>query len=197
MKRELNVLSMLVAGAALMAACGAPVATTAPTSAPAATAAATVAPTEMPAATETAAATNTAEATVAATTAPTTTEVITATIPDSANVMVADSSLGKILVDDKGMTLYMFTKDADGVSACYDKCATAWPPLLTKNNATAGAGAEASLLGTTTRKDGSMQVTYNKMPLYYYEKDKAPGDVTGQEVGDVWYVVDAKGKVIK
>jgi predicted lipoprotein with Yx(FWY)xxD motif len=189
-------LSTLVTSAILVTACAAPAAAPAPTSAPAATSApvATTAPTTAPAAT------NTAEPTVAPTavvTAAATTAPAAVTIPDSAKVMVATSSLGKILVDDKGMTLYMFTKDTPRTSTCYDKCATAWPPLLTKNMATAGDGADASLLGTTTRKDGSMQVTYNKMPLYYYAKDKAPGDTVGQDVGQVWYVVDPTGKVIK
>jgi predicted lipoprotein with Yx(FWY)xxD motif/plastocyanin len=115
----------------------------------------------------------------------------------SATVMVADSKLGKILVDDKGMTLYMFKKDANGESACYDACATNWPPLLSKEKPQVGAGADGSLLGTVARKDGNMQVTYNKMPLYYFAKDKAPGDTNGQEVGDVWYVVGPDGKVIE
>jgi predicted lipoprotein with Yx(FWY)xxD motif len=172
MKSQLRVLSALVTGAILLTACGAPAATATPV------------PTAMPAAT----AAPTAAAPAGADAMP---------IPDSAQVMVADSKLGQILVDDKGMVLYMYTKDTDGTSVCYDKCATAWPPLLTKNPATAGQGADASLLGTTTRKDGSLQVTYKAMPLYYYAKDKAPGDTTGQDVGKVWYVVDATGKVIK
>ena len=112
-------------------------------------------------------------------------------------VMVADSSLGKILVDDKGNTLYMYTKDTPGTTVCYDKCAIAWPPLLTKNKPQAGDGADASLLDTTTRKDGALQVTYKGLPLYYYEKDKAPGDVVGQDVGHVWYVMAPNGDVIK
>jgi predicted lipoprotein with Yx(FWY)xxD motif len=104
-----------------------------------------------------------------------------------------NDSLGSFLVDDKGMTLYLFTKDTPNTSVCYDKCATAWPPLLTTGAPVAGEGVDASKFGTTTRKDGSMQVTYNGWPLYYYEKDKAPGDVTGQNVGDVWFVVSAAG----
>jgi predicted lipoprotein with Yx(FWY)xxD motif len=119
-----------------------------------------------------------------------------AAIPDSAKVMVADSSLGKILVDDKGFVLYVFTKDTDNTSTCYDQCATAWPAVLTKNAATAGAGVDASLFGTTTRKDGTMQVTYKKMPLYYYAKDMAAGDTKGQAVGKVWYIVSPAGDVI-
>jgi len=104
-----------------------------------------------------------------------------------------NDSLGSFLVDDKGMTLYLFTKDTPDTSNCYDKCATAWPPLLTTDAAAAGEGVDASMLGTTNRTDGTVQVTYNGWPLYYYEKDKAPGDVVGQDVGGVWYVVSAAG----
>jgi predicted lipoprotein with Yx(FWY)xxD motif len=108
-----------------------------------------------------------------------------------------NDTLGSFLVDDKGMALYLFTKDTPNTSNCYDKCATAWPPLLTSGDPVAGAGVDASMLGTTTRTDGSVQVTYNGWPLYYYEKDTAPGDVTGQDVGDVWYVVSPDGEMIE
>src|SRR5215204_5123238 len=104
-----------------------------------------------------------------------------------------NDALGSFLVDDKGMTLYLFTKDTPNTSNCYEKCATAWPPLLTTGNPVGGEGVDASMLGTTTRTDGTMQVTYNGWPLYYYEKDKAPGDVVGQDVGGVWFVVSASG----
>ena len=107
-----------------------------------------------------------------------------------------NDKLGSFLVDDKGMTLYLFTKDTPNTSVCYEKCATAWPPLLTTGDPVAGEGTDASLLGTTTRKDGTIQVTYNGWPLYYYEKDKAPGDVIGQDVGGVWYVVSAAGEQV-
>jgi predicted lipoprotein with Yx(FWY)xxD motif len=112
----------------------------------------------------------------------------------SATVNLGENdTLGSLLVDDKGMTLYLFTKDTPNTTVCYDKCATAWPPLLTTGAPVAGEGVDASLLGTTTRTDGTVQVTYNGWPLYYYEKDKAPGDVVGQDVGGVWYVVSAAG----
>jgi len=104
-----------------------------------------------------------------------------------------NDTLGSFLVDDKGMTLYLFTKDTPNTTVCYDKCATAWPPLLTTGDPVAGEGVDASLFGTTNRTDGTVQVTYNGWPLYYYEKDKAPGDVVGQDVGGVWYVVSAEG----
>jgi len=104
-----------------------------------------------------------------------------------------NDELGSFLVDDKGMTLYLFTKDTPDTTVCYEKCAVAWPPLLTTGDPVAAEGVDASLLGTTTRTDGTVQVTYNGWPLYYYEKDKAPGDVTGQDVGGVWYVLSAEG----
>ena len=104
-----------------------------------------------------------------------------------------NDTLGSFLVDDKGMTLYLFTKDTPNTTVCYDKCATAWPPLLTTGSPVAGEGVDATKLGTTNRTDGTVQVTYNGWPLYYYEKDKAPGDVVGQDVGGVWYVVSAAG----
>ena len=107
-----------------------------------------------------------------------------------------NDQLGSFLVDDKGMTLYLFTKDSPNTTVCYEKCAVAWPPLLTTGDPVAGEGVDASLLGTTDRTDGTVQVTYNGWPLYYYEKDKAPGDVTGQDVGGVWYVVSAEGNQV-
>jgi predicted lipoprotein with Yx(FWY)xxD motif len=108
-----------------------------------------------------------------------------------------NDQLGSFLVDDKGMTLYLYTKDSPGTSTCYDKCATAWPPLLTSGNAAAGNGVDASKFGTTTRTDGSTQVTYNGWPLYYFAKDKQAGDTTGQGVGSVWYLISPTGDAIK
>jgi predicted lipoprotein with Yx(FWY)xxD motif len=102
--------------------------------------------------------------------------------------------LGTILVDGKGMTLYLFQKDKGGKSSCDGACATAWPPLLTTGKAMPGSGVKASLLGTTQRSDGSTQVTYNNWPLYYFINDKAPGDTAGQNVdafGAEWYVLSA------
>ena len=108
-----------------------------------------------------------------------------------------NDKLGKFLVDDAGRTVYMFTKDSKDTSVCYDKCEQAWPPLLSQGAPTLDSALQSSLIGQTTRKDGTTQVTYNGMPLYYYTPDLAPGDVKGQGVGNVWYVVDADGKVVK
>ena len=100
-----------------------------------------------------------------------------------------DSQLGTILADSNGMTLYRFTKDQANVSNCYDTCAQNWPPLLlSSGNPVAPSGFNGQL-GTITRKDGSKQVTYNGLPLYYFVKDKASTDVTGQNVGNIWFVV--------
>lgn len=103
------------------------------------------------------------------------------------------SSLGSFLVDSKGLTLYLYTKDSPNTSVCYGGCASYWPPLLTSDAPVAGTGVTASLLGTTKRTDGSLQVTYNGWPLYYYISDKAAGDVTGENVQGVWFVVTPEG----
>jgi predicted lipoprotein with Yx(FWY)xxD motif len=103
------------------------------------------------------------------------------------------ASLGSFLVDSKGMSLYLFTKDTPNTSNCYGGCASYWPPLLTNGAPVAGTGVTASMLGTTKRTDGSMQVTYNGWPLYYYVSDKAAGDTTGENVQGVWFVITPAG----
>jgi predicted lipoprotein with Yx(FWY)xxD motif len=104
-----------------------------------------------------------------------------------------NSTLGSFLVDSKGMTLYLFTTDTPKTSTCYGGCATAWPPLLTTGAPLAGTGVNATLLGTTTRTDGTTQVTYNGWPLYYFASDKAAGDTKGEGIQNVWYVVTPEG----
>lgn len=108
-----------------------------------------------------------------------------------------NDKFGSFLVDDKGMTLYLFTNDTPNTPTCYSKCATFWPPLLTNGNAVAGSGLDASKFGTASRTDGTTQVTYNGWPLYYFEKDKQPGDVLGQGVTNNWYLVSTTGDAIK
>jgi predicted lipoprotein with Yx(FWY)xxD motif/plastocyanin len=148
-----------------------------------------------------AATTEVATAMPAATTAVTSTTATTSTtnMPSGpATVMIAkNDKLGDILTDEKGMTLYLFTKDTPNTSNCYDQCAQNWPPLLTSGAPVAGTGADAALLGTTTRKDGAVQVTYNGWPVYYWAKDQKPGDTTGQNVGGVWFVLNAKGDKVE
>lgn len=108
--------------------------------------------------------------------------------------LVTDAKLGKVLADSQGNILYLYTPDKQGASTCYDKCAAAWP--ITGKADGVDAGLDAKLLGTTTRTDGSTQATWGGWPLYYYVKDKAPGDLQGQAVGNVWYVLGADGKGI-
>lgn len=116
-----------------------------------------------------------------------------------ATVKTHSSSLGKILVDAQGRSLYLFEKDKGKRSACYGQCAKFWPPLLTTGKPTAAAGAKASLLGSTRRSNGSMQVTYAGHPLYLFVEDKKPGATKGEgskAFGAGWYVLSPSGKKI-
>lgn len=116
----------------------------------------------------------------------------------AAEMKVASSSAGQIVVDSKGMSLYVFTKDVkdSGTSACTGACLTAWPVFTTTADAP-GVDGVTGKVGTIATPDGKKQVTLNGMPLYYYAKDKAPGDVTGQGVNNVWYLVGPSGEMIK
>jgi predicted lipoprotein with Yx(FWY)xxD motif len=118
----------------------------------------------------------------------------------AASVGVAsDPKLGKFLVDSGGRTLYLFEQDKSTSSTCYGSCATYWPPLLTNGAPQAAAGVNGSLLGTTKRTDGTVEVTYAGHPLYYVVTDHNPGDTTGQGVdnfGAVWEVVGPDGAAI-
>jgi predicted lipoprotein with Yx(FWY)xxD motif len=99
-------------------------------------------------------------------------------------------TLGEYIVSSNGMTLYMYTKDTSGVSNCTGVCAQNWPPYTVSSAATLnGAAGMTGTISTLTRADGGVQVTYKGSPLYYYVKDAKPGDVTGQGVGGVWFVV--------
>jgi len=110
-------------------------------------------------------------------------------------VAVANSKLGDILVDGEGRTLYAFTKDQGDQSACSGECATNWPALT--GTATAGTGAQASLLSTATQASGTDQVTYDGKLLYHFAGDAKPGDTNGQGVGTVWFAVAADGALVK
>jgi hypothetical protein len=90
----------------------------------------------------------------------------------------------------------MFAPDEEDISNCNGPCANAWPPLRTIDAPTAGEGSDAGLLGTTMREDGSMQVTYSGMPLYYFAFDSVPGDTNGQNSAEVWFVVAPDGTAI-
>jgi len=114
-----------------------------------------------------------------------------------------------ILVDGRGLTLYLLTFDSRGKPTCYNDatrhCSKAWPPLRTKGAPRAGQGVKASLLGVAKRTDGGVQVTYNGHPLYTDAGasafgligDKKPGDVHGQGFYGIWYVVSPKGTPIR
>ncbi len=113
--------------------------------------------------------------------------------------VATNAKFGPILVDDKGMTLYLFVADTGTASTCYTQCATIWPPLLTTGTPQAGTGIQASLLGTTTRTDGKVEVTYAGHPLYYFLQDKAAGDAKGQAIngfGGLWWVLSPAGAAI-
>ena len=100
-----------------------------------------------------------------------------------------DAGLGAILADAAGPSLYLYTRDEPNVSNCTGGCALAWPPLITAEDPAAGEGINAARLGTTTRADGSKQVTFDNWPLYYYASDEKPGDAIGQNRGEVWFVI--------
>jgi predicted lipoprotein with Yx(FWY)xxD motif len=104
---------------------------------------------------------------------------------------------GAVLVDSEGMTVYEFEPDQGSTSTCYGSCEAEWPPVVAAGEPTAGEGAMSSALGTTKRKDGTMQVTYEGRPLYTFVGDKAPGEANGQGDDGVWWVLDESGTAIK
>jgi predicted lipoprotein with Yx(FWY)xxD motif len=124
-----------------------------------------------------------------------------ASSPRPASVVgTSSSSLGTFLVDAKGRALYLWDADHGSKSVCRGACATAWPPLTTTGMPKAGGKAESSLLGTTTRADGSREVTYAGHPLYYYAGDSGAGQTNGQgsdSFGSPWWVVSPAGKAIQ
>jgi predicted lipoprotein with Yx(FWY)xxD motif len=119
-----------------------------------------------------------------------------------ASLALADNALGKILVDGKGLTLYLF--QARGGPACTGECATAWHPLLTDGSApTLGAGIDAGDVGSIARDDGNKQVTFHGVPVFYFAGngytagDVAAGDTKGQGLNGQWYVIGANGHEIE
>jgi predicted lipoprotein with Yx(FWY)xxD motif len=144
--------------------------------------------------------TTAAPATTTATPATTASESATATASEAATVdlKTASSSAGNIVVDGKGMSVYYFTKDVkdSGKSNCTGDCLVKWPPVITTNDTPKVEGVTGKV-GTITTADGKKQVTVDGLPVYLWEKDKAPGDVTGQGVGNVWYLVAPDGTIIK
>ncbi len=136
-----------------------------------------------------------------ATTPPTTAPTVAPTAEPTAaaggvTINLASNDLGMILVDGDGKTLYEFTPDTAGTSTCTGDCAGTWPPLTSDAAPTVGTGLTAADFGTTTRDDGSTQVTFDGHPLYHFAGDTAAGDTKGQGLGGKWYVVGADGSMI-
>jgi len=115
----------------------------------------------------------------------------------SADLKTADTSLGKVVVDSNGRTVYVFDKDsaASGTSACSGDCLAKWPPVQATSGNLTVSGISGQL-GTIKRPDGTEQVTLAGMPLYLYSGDSHAGDVTGQAVGGVWWAVSPSGTKI-
>jgi predicted lipoprotein with Yx(FWY)xxD motif len=114
-------------------------------------------------------------------------------------IQAADSQYGSVLFDGSDQAIYFFDKETSPRPACYGACAEAWPPVLTKGEPVAGDGVDSSLLGTTARDDGSMQVTYNGRPLYFYVDDP-PGKVlchNVEEFGGLWLAVEPDGEAVQ
>lgn len=131
--------------------------------------------------------------------APAKSATTTAPATGSATVSSRMTSLGQVLVDGNGMTIYLFEKDKGTTSMCDSSCAKFWPPVTTSGAPKAGSGVAAAKLGTTKRADGTTEVTYNGHPLYLYAGDKSAGDVTGQGLnafGALWYVVSPAGEAV-
>ncbi len=178
MKKHLSLGLSAFALAALLSGCAGGGTTPAATTAAPATTAAT-----SPSMTETtgSAATSSAPAAMSATT----------------KLMVAESAAGQIVVDENGMSVYYFTKDTkdSGTSACTEACLAAWPPVITDSDSPELDGVSGTV-GTIDTPDGKKQVTLNGMPLYYFAKDKEAGDILGQGVNSVWYLVAPDGEMI-
>src|SRR5262249_16437489 len=114
----------------------------------------------------------------------------------AARLGVRSSESGKALFGPSGKVVYVFGADRGSTSRCYGACAAAWPPLLTTGTPQAGPGVQAKLLGTTKRTDGTMQVTYNRHPLYYYSEEKA-GKIMCQHAnihGGPWLIIKPSGQ---
>jgi predicted lipoprotein with Yx(FWY)xxD motif len=113
-------------------------------------------------------------------------------------ITTAESQFGQILFDGDDRAIYYFDKEASEASECYGACAEAWPPVLTKGEPEAAGAAEQKLLGTSERDDGSIQVTYDGRPLYYYVDDP-PGEAlchNVDEFGGLWLVVEPDGSAV-
>jgi predicted lipoprotein with Yx(FWY)xxD motif len=120
--------------------------------------------------------------------------------PAGTQVKAAKTSLGRVLVDGRGRTLYLFAIDKRGASSCSGQCAVFWPPLLAGTKSVAGSGVKASLLGTAKRAGGKLQVTYNGHPLYLFKEDAKAGQTKGEGLsffGGSWWAVSTAGSAVK
>jgi len=108
-----------------------------------------------------------------------------------------DPTYGTILTDGQGNTLYLFETDQGTKTSCTTGCSSTWPALTVTGQPTAGAGVDASKLGSAKQDDGSMQVTYNGHLVYRYSGDTAPGQTNGEGIGGVWFVVSASGDPVQ
>ena len=116
-----------------------------------------------------------------------------------ATISLGKTKLGRVLVNSKGHTLYLFKKDKHGKSTCYGSCAKFWPPLLAHGKASLGPGVKRSILGTTRRRNGTRQLTYKHHPLYTFALDKHARQTNGEgkfEFGAKWYAVSAAGNAV-
>jgi predicted lipoprotein with Yx(FWY)xxD motif len=133
------------------------------------------------------------------TSAPAPSSAQSSTSASSGTVDLAKSSLGPILIDSQGRTLYLWQADTGTKSTCTGACASAWPPLVTTSKPTAGSGVTSSLLGTTKRTNGTEQVTYSGHPLYRFAGDTASHKTNGQGsngFGAPWYVLSPRGNPV-
>jgi predicted lipoprotein with Yx(FWY)xxD motif len=125
--------------------------------------------------------------------------VAASTTRSNATVSLRKTNLGMILVNARGHTIYLFAKDRKGKSSCNGSCARFWPPVISKSTPIGGSGIKPSLLGRTRRSNGTMQVTYNKHPLYTYALDKRAGQTKGEGssfFGAKWWAVSASGRAV-
>jgi predicted lipoprotein with Yx(FWY)xxD motif len=114
----------------------------------------------------------------------------------AATVALANTGLGKVLVNSQGRTLYLFRADHGTKSACGGACAKAWPPLRATSKPSVGTGLQSSVVGTAKRTDGNSQVTYHGHPLYTYIGDQKAGATSGQGVnafGGGWFALTSSG----
>ncbi len=110
-----------------------------------------------------------------------------------ASVRAASTPIGEVLTSADGLTLYGFTNDIDAVSTCIGTCADAWPPVIVPADFSAGPGLDVGIFATTERDDGQLQLIAGRFPLYAFDGDAVPGDITGHGSGDVWFAIGTDG----